>query len=341
VPCQAQVAEKRLILTIEAARDPRNCNVSEIVFPATLCFYSVFVSRLSIIARNRSKMPYVSARSIMKTARNAIVAPASRLSHSSRAYLLSQAAQGFTVDQTLLHAGPGPQYPYVDRLPSGAPVTVFGRLRGRVWCDISFQGDRGWVSGQDLAIFFHSRRVRIVEVTPVFVPVVTFEVSTYWDRYYRSKPFFAQRDRFSVNININNEGKAASGRTARFSQAAVTANVGGKGTEAKTGRGSARGHLLANAKACPAGQKNCKVAGKPKRRRDRQADNGAGAMTKDKTATAGKTANVGAVTGSISTKGGKKCQPGMANCAQGISCGNMGASGAGGGSGSGGAAPAQ
>lgn len=278
----------------------------------------------------------------MKTTRNAIVAGLASLAFFV-APTLSQAARGFTVDQTLLRAGPGPQYPYVDRLPSGASVTVFGCLRGRVWCDISFQGDRGWVSGQDLEIFFHSRRVRIVEVTPVFVPVVTFEVSTYWDRYYRSKPFFAQRDRFaSVNININNGGKAVSGRTGRFSQAAVTANVGGKGTEAKAGRGSASGHVLANAKACPVGQKNCKVAGKASAGAIDKAANGAGAMTKDKTATAGKTGSVGAVTGSIGTKGVKKCQPGMADCAKGLSGANMGASGAGGGgSGSAGAAPAQ
>src|SRR5262245_14628769 len=116
----------------------------------------------------------------------------------------ANAAQGFIVSQTELKAGPDDQFPTVIEVSAGAEVDVFGCLSGNSWCDVSFQQDRGWVSGQDLEVLFESKRVKIVEVTTVVVPVVTFEVRTYWTQYYSSKPFFKDRDRFaSINININ------------------------------------------------------------------------------------------------------------------------------------------
>jgi uncharacterized protein YraI len=245
---------------------------------------------------------------------------------------LAEAAQGFIASQTSLRAGPGGQFPYVDQLPAGAPVTVFGCLGGRSWCDVSFRGDRGWVSGSDLEIIFHSRRVRIVEVTETFVPVETFSVAIYWDHYYRGKPFYAERNRFtSVNININGGGKGASGRMGEKGQA--TASVGGsKGMEGKTG--STKGHLMASGNnGCPAGHKECKPG------------KGGAGMTGSASAggTGGKTANAGkngggAVTGSMGSKGmQKKCPAGEASC--GHSGGNAG-SGSGGNAAAGGA-PAQ
>src|SRR3954454_5284241 len=115
----------------------------------------------------------------MRSVRSGIIASLATLALLA-APGLAQAAQGFVVDQTLLRAGPSGQFPSVDLLPAGAPVTVFRCLGGRSWCDVSFQGDRGWVSGRDVEIFFHNQRVRIVEVEPAFVPVERFEVSTYW-----------------------------------------------------------------------------------------------------------------------------------------------------------------
>jgi len=182
---------------------------------------------------------------------------------------------------------------------------------------VSFQGDRGWVSGQDLEIFFHNRRVRIVDVEPAFVPVERFEVATYWQRHYRSKPFFGDRNRFaSVNININGRTKAVSGRAGRVGEVAVThGGVGSNFTEARTGRGSANRHFFANRNMCPAGQKNCMNKGNAGLNGIKKPSaDVAGAVSKDKTASL---TNRGAVTGSIGGKGNqkKKCQPGMA-CVQ-------------------------
>src|SRR5262245_36188984 len=86
---------------------------------------------------------------------------------------LAQAAQGFIVSQTELQAGPDEQFRTVVAVQAGAEVQVFGCLAGNSLCDISFQQDRGWVSGQDLEVMYQSNRVKIVEVTSVeVIPVV-------------------------------------------------------------------------------------------------------------------------------------------------------------------------
>jgi len=181
-------------------------------------------------------------------------------------------------------------------------------------------------------IFFHNQRVRIVQVEPAFVPVERFEVSTYWQRYYRSKPFFGERARFaSVTVNTDRRLNAVSRRNGSLGEFAVTGGAASKIREARTGRGSVNGRVFANANICPASQKNCQMPGRAKLsvKGMNKAATGAGAV-QQRTATAGSLTNGGAVTGSIGSKGSqkKKCQPGMA-CVQGANGANIGASGAG------------
>jgi len=262
---------------------------------------------------------------------------------------LAQAAQGFIVDQTELKAGPDEQFPAVVEIQAGATVDVFGCLSGNSWCDVAFQQDRGWVSGQDLEVLFQSKRVKIVEVTTEIVPVVSFEVATYWTRYYRDKPFFKDRERFaSINININNGGKAAPGKTGSGGQADVTGSINGKVTtggaakggaatgsaeanananvNGKAGAGAAQGGATGQAAAtdnngCPAGQKNCKAEGKAGSGNAMgKSANGAGnAMDKNATGgmAAGKTGQ-----GAAPTASANGCKPGTANCAKSGSNGN-------------------
>src|SRR5205823_4534246 len=118
---------------------------------------------------------------------------------------------------------------------------------------------------------------------------------TYWAKFYTNKPFFKDRDRFaSINININNGGKAAPGATGSGGQASITGSInkkpagaetatGGAAANAKTGVGAA---AATENNGCPAGQKNCKTQGKAGGAMGKTATGGA--MTGDKTA--GKTA---------------------------------------------------
>ena len=56
---------------------------------------------------------------------------------------------------------------------------------------------RGWVAGNELAYFYQQRYVPVVEYGPrIGLPIVVFSFDTYWDRYYRGRPFYGERTRW-------------------------------------------------------------------------------------------------------------------------------------------------
>jgi uncharacterized protein YraI len=101
------------------------------------------------------------------------------------------AAPGIVTASVSLRAGPGPAFPVVDRIPGGARVDVHGCLRGETWCDVSWAGDRGWVSSQYLKYLYRNRYVYLPDyVDVVDVPVVPFVLSSYWANYYTGRPWY-------------------------------------------------------------------------------------------------------------------------------------------------------
>ena len=107
------------------------------------------------------------------------------------------AVTAITTEPVALHAGPALDFPVVDQIPDDARVTVFGCVRAYQWCDIAWRDARGWVRGDDLAYLYEQRRVRLIEYGPrIGLPVVVFSFDSYWDRYYRSRPFYGERTRW-------------------------------------------------------------------------------------------------------------------------------------------------
>jgi uncharacterized protein YraI len=165
---------------------------------------------------------------------------------------LAQAAQGVIVQNTALHAGPDDQFPPVDEVQAGTNVDVNGCLTGFTWCDISFQQDRGWVTGQDLEILFQSRRVRVTEATPDVLPFVAFEFDSYWQQNYASRPFYRDRDRYaSITINITG-GKTGSGGGGDANGGATAGKAAGAPAD--------QTKKVVDTGACKAGDKNCPKA---------------------------------------------------------------------------------
>lgn len=87
---------------------------------------------------------------------------------------------------TVVRAGPDNAFPQVARLPNASNVRVFGCTSGRQWCDILSGRTRGWVPLSDLS---QSSRLRNA-------PTVAFSVEEYWNAHYRTRAWFASRDRW-------------------------------------------------------------------------------------------------------------------------------------------------
>lgn len=99
-----------------------------------------------------------------------------------------------------MRTGPGTRYQAFTTIPVGGRVTVYGCATGYNWCDISWAGNRGWVSGKYLAYregssSYYDRPMSSVGVY-VGVPVIGFDLYSYHDRYYRGRPWYRNHDRW-------------------------------------------------------------------------------------------------------------------------------------------------
>lgn len=121
---------------------------------------------------------------------------------------IASAADGFTTSPTSQRAGPGIRYPIVAMIPGRVPITIYGCVAGATWCDVSWRGSRGWVSGGNIQIAWHGRRNPVISFyRQLGIPIITFGFDDYWNHYYRSKPFFKQRNDFGPGQHGKDKGK--------------------------------------------------------------------------------------------------------------------------------------
>jgi uncharacterized protein YraI len=105
----------------------------------------------------------------------------------------AEAIRGYTNASVNLLAGPGHDYPAVAHVADNANVDIMGCVNGFRWCDVAWNGERGWIDGRFLDSVYKDRHVNIIQYGPrEDVPVVTFEQKTYWDSYYPTRPFYKE-----------------------------------------------------------------------------------------------------------------------------------------------------
>jgi uncharacterized protein YraI len=104
---------------------------------------------------------------------------------------LAHAAAGYTTGNVNMRAGPDTSFPVVATVPAGAPVQIFGCVKGWSWCDTLWAGSRGWVSGAYLNAAWQGATVPFVAYAPrLGVPVVAYNPNVYYQRYYVGRPWY-------------------------------------------------------------------------------------------------------------------------------------------------------
>lgn len=132
--------------------------------------------------------------------------------------LAASAQQAFTVRDTEVFAGPSGEFPPVALLPPNVGVRIVGCLADWSWCDVIFSNYRGWVYAADLAVPYQGSRVVIIERGPQLgLVVVTFSLHSYWDRHYRGRPWYVEREQWASRVRIEGDrgGPPPRGRSAR------------------------------------------------------------------------------------------------------------------------------
>ncbi len=108
------------------------------------------------------------------------------------------AARGYATDAVKMRAGPGTEYPVVTVIPDSARVNIHGCLSDIDWCDVTWSGDRGWVSANYLNYYYGNRFVYLPDYADVIgVPIVTFSFDSYWNNYYVGRPWYHNRSHWA------------------------------------------------------------------------------------------------------------------------------------------------
>ncbi|WP_175958894.1 SH3 domain-containing protein [Burkholderia pyrrocinia] len=107
-------------------------------------------------------------------------------------------SSAYTNSPAELYAGPAPDYPVVAEIPPDTALDVFGCLSDYSWCDVALPGVRGWIDAQLLEYPYQGNYVPLLEYGAIIgVPVTGFAIGAYWDRYYRHRPWYHDRDRWA------------------------------------------------------------------------------------------------------------------------------------------------
>jgi uncharacterized protein YraI len=106
---------------------------------------------------------------------------------------------GYPVTNVNLRAGPGTDYPVIVTVQGRAPIAILGCLADYGWCDVVFQNARGWMRSIYLAGFYQGSYYPLRDYAPrLGYRVVSFDIGTYWDSYYRDRSFYGERPRWSA-----------------------------------------------------------------------------------------------------------------------------------------------
>jgi uncharacterized protein YraI len=111
----------------------------------------------------------------------------------------AQAARpnGYPVTNVNLRAGPGTYYPVIVVVPTHAPISILGCLGDYTWCDVLFQGSRGWMRSIYLQGWYQGNYYALRDYAPrLGFRVVSFDIGPYWDSNYRERPFYRDRARW-------------------------------------------------------------------------------------------------------------------------------------------------
>lgn len=94
-------------------------------------------------------------------------------------------------------------------LTPGMVVTGFGCEQDYGWCDVQAGPDRGWIDGAYLQTQSPGGGRLIVADSGVTlgIPLVSFSFGTYWDTYYRGRPWYGRRPYYNGYWNRYPHGR--------------------------------------------------------------------------------------------------------------------------------------
>lgn len=110
----------------------------------------------------------------------------------------------YVTQRVSMRGGPGGRFPQVDLVTRGDSVNVHGCLSRRDWCDVSWNGTRGWVPANYINFRDGDRRLRLAEYdSRRNLNTVQFNYN-YWDSNYTSRPWYKDKAAWQRRYRYDN-----------------------------------------------------------------------------------------------------------------------------------------
>ncbi|MGV7171796.1 SH3 domain-containing protein [Xanthomonas axonopodis pv. ricini] len=108
-------------------------------------------------------------------------------------------ATAVTINSVNLRAGPALQYPVVVVMPASVSVATYGCLPDMSWCDVGWNGQRGWVSSPYLRVMYQQQPVAVTAGTAaaIGITIAVFN-QAYWQHHYVGRPWYASWPRYAA-----------------------------------------------------------------------------------------------------------------------------------------------
>jgi uncharacterized protein YraI len=128
---------------------------------------------------------------------------------------------GYPVTNVNLRAGPDTDYPVITVVPARSWISIRGCLGDYTWCDVSFEGNRGWMRSIYLQGWYQGYYYALRDYAPrLGYPVVSFDIGPYWDSNYHDRPFYAERAKWGGSYGGGSYGEGSTDRGAFYGRLA-------------------------------------------------------------------------------------------------------------------------
>lgn len=103
----------------------------------------------------------------------------------------ASAGTAVTISSVNLRAGPATNYPVVITMPVSASIVTYGCTPDMLWCDVGWNGQRGWVSASYIRVMYQQTAVAVTVASAptIGISIVHFD-HDYWHRYYVGRPWY-------------------------------------------------------------------------------------------------------------------------------------------------------
>ena len=80
-------------------------------------------------------------------------------------------------------------------MPRNSYIDVYGCTDGYSWCDVDYEGERGWLPATRIQFVYDGRRGSVNNLAPFLgLMILQFSFRDYWSNHYQDRSWYNDRN---------------------------------------------------------------------------------------------------------------------------------------------------